>query len=92
MFKLLSFSSSAINLNILFCCIFYYVLTKHILLNTFIQEALHACDIGLIMGRNIDGFALSKFAHHLHSSLSELSTPISLKVSHQLMRTIKCHS
>ncbi|VBB29800.1 unnamed protein product [Acanthocheilonema viteae] len=44
-----------------------------------IQEALHACDIGLIMGRDIDGFALSAFAHHLHSSLSELSIPVSLK-------------
>uniref|UniRef100_A0A1I7VNN0 Acetyltransferase n=1 Tax=Loa loa TaxID=7209 RepID=A0A1I7VNN0_LOALO len=44
-----------------------------------IQEALYACDTGLIMGRDIDGFALSNFAHHLHSSLSEPSAPVSLK-------------
>ncbi|VDK83118.1 unnamed protein product [Litomosoides sigmodontis] len=44
-----------------------------------VQEALHACDIGLIMGRDIDGFALSALAHHLHSSLSKPSNPVSLK-------------
>uniref|UniRef100_A0A1I8EXF5 N-acetyltransferase domain-containing protein n=1 Tax=Wuchereria bancrofti TaxID=6293 RepID=A0A1I8EXF5_WUCBA len=38
-----------------------------------------ACDMGLIMGRDVDGFALSNFAHHLHSSLSEPITPVSLK-------------
>ncbi|OZC05632.1 hypothetical protein X798_07393, partial [Onchocerca flexuosa] len=49
-----------------------------------IQEALHACDMGLIMGRDIDGFALSKFAQHLHSCLPEPSTPISLKTQKHL--------
>ncbi|VDM22157.1 unnamed protein product [Wuchereria bancrofti] len=44
-----------------------------------IEEALFACDMGLIMGRDVDGFALSNFAHHLHSSLSEPTTPVSLK-------------
>ncbi|KAM3728807.1 Bifunctional peptidase and arginyl-hydroxylase JMJD5 [Dirofilaria immitis] len=48
------------------------------------QEALHACDMGLIMGRDIDGFALSKFAHHLHSCLAEPSTPVSLKTQKHL--------
>ncbi|VDK78325.1 unnamed protein product [Onchocerca ochengi] len=49
-----------------------------------IQEALHACDMGLIMGRDIDGFALSKFAQHLHSCLSEPSTSISLETQKHL--------
>lgn len=40
--------------------------------------------MGLIMGRDVDGFALSNFAHHLHASLSEPTTPVSLKVSRQL--------
>ncbi|VDN82558.1 unnamed protein product [Brugia pahangi] len=44
-----------------------------------IEEALFACDMGLIMGRDVDGFALSNFAHHLHASLSEPTTPVSLK-------------
>uniref|UniRef100_A0A0R3RV12 JmjC domain-containing protein n=1 Tax=Elaeophora elaphi TaxID=1147741 RepID=A0A0R3RV12_9BILA len=47
-----------------------------------VEEALLACDIGLIMGRDIDGFALSKFAHDLHCSLS--STFVSLQIQKPL--------
>uniref|UniRef100_A0A915PPS1 JmjC domain-containing protein n=1 Tax=Setaria digitata TaxID=48799 RepID=A0A915PPS1_9BILA len=43
------------------------------------KKALHACDMGLIMGRDIDGFSLSKFAHHLHSCLREPLKPVFVK-------------
>ncbi|VDN32423.1 unnamed protein product, partial [Gongylonema pulchrum] len=45
-----------------------------------IKEALHACDMGLIMGRDIDGLSLSKYAQQLHSSLPEPTGPPSMLV------------
>lgn len=48
---------------------------------TFIQDALHACDMGLIMGRDIDGFSLSDLAHRFHSFLPGPLAPVSLEVS-----------
>ncbi|VDN01435.1 unnamed protein product [Thelazia callipaeda] len=44
-----------------------------------VQEALHACDMGLIMGRDVDGSSLSSFAHSLHSFLPKSTFSVLIK-------------
>lgn len=62
----------------------HFILHKHYAHSQFrIKEALRACDMGLIMGGDIDGRSLSAFANHIHS-LCTPPTPLIIKVTRSL--------